>query len=75
MWPKSYVIKIREYIDIIAILHFHDKSTSRWYEGNWRHFWPMKSFRLTFQDFWRYTYMLSCSRVRVKNEELGNYIV
>ena len=30
---KSYVIKIRESIDIIAILHFYDKSTSRWYEG------------------------------------------
>ena len=30
---KSYVIKIRESIDIIAILHFYDKSTSGWYEG------------------------------------------
>ena len=27
---KSYVIKIRESIDI---LHFYDESTSRWYEG------------------------------------------
>ena len=26
-------IKIRESIDIIAILHFYGKSTSRWYEG------------------------------------------
>ena len=32
-WLKSYVIKIRESIDILAILHFHEKSTSRWYEG------------------------------------------
>ena len=30
---KSYVIKIRESIDIIVILHFYEKSTSRWYEG------------------------------------------
>ena len=30
---NSYVIKIRESIDIIAILHFYDKSTSGWYEG------------------------------------------
>ena len=29
---KSYVIKIRESIDIIVILHFYEKSTSRWYE-------------------------------------------
>ena len=29
----SYVIKIRESIDILAILHFYEKLTSRWYEG------------------------------------------
>ena len=65
---KSYVIKIWESIDIIAILHFYDKSTSRWYEG-----WSQLKFEtflayeivqtaeilekngLTFEDFWRYT--------------------
>ena len=36
---KSYVIKIRESIDIIAILHFYEKLTSRWYEG-----WSQLSF-------------------------------
>ena len=37
---KNYVgsnimlyVKIRESIDIIIILHFFEKSTSRWYEG------------------------------------------
>ena len=29
----SYVIKIRESIDILAILHFCEKLTSGWYEG------------------------------------------
>ena len=30
---KSYGLKIRESIDILAILHFYEKSTSRWYEA------------------------------------------
>ena len=30
---SNLVIKIRESINIIVILHFHEKSTSRWYEG------------------------------------------
>ena len=30
---KSYVIKIKESIDIIVILQFYEKWTSRWYEG------------------------------------------
>ena len=30
---KPYVIKIRESIDIIAILHFYENSTSCWYVG------------------------------------------
>ena len=30
---KSYVIKIWESIDILAILHFYEKSTSDWYKG------------------------------------------
>ena len=31
-WLKSYVIKNRESIDIIVILHFYENSTSCWYE-------------------------------------------
>ena len=66
---KSYVIKIRESIDILAILHFYEKSTSGWYEG-----WSQLSFEtfleilqtaeilekngLTCPDFWRRTYVV-----------------
>ena len=53
----SYVIKIRESIDILAILHFMKNQlhvgTKADLSFNLRHFWPMKSFRRL--SFWRKT--------------------
>ena len=33
MWAQILSYKNRESIDIIAILHFDENSTSHWYEG------------------------------------------